>query len=251
MLDTAPRRRRTPVRLVNSRGQPLEVIGGDAAYIHSPRPASPSSFMHRRNLSYVDPLFHHPGFDDYSSSSSSDGDSLEESSFPGDNDDSNHDDAASVITVPSQEPVALTIRTREESECQLGGVLGMLARAFSKTTTTQPYEYSGDPTNVLEKTMTCPISKEIMMDPVMDPDGHSYERAAILQWLYQDSRSPITRKPLSRRDLVPNRALRAVIHQYIQMGGATGLELQQQREKEEDVGDTNKLMRCTCSGTGK
>jgi hypothetical protein len=36
----------------------------------------------------------------------------------------------------------------------------------------------------------CPITQEIMRDPVLLGDGHSYERLAILQWLQSSKRSP-------------------------------------------------------------
>jgi hypothetical protein len=37
----------------------------------------------------------------------------------------------------------------------------------------------------------CPITHELMTDPVIDPDGNSYERLAIESWLQQHSTSPI------------------------------------------------------------
>ena len=74
-----------------------------------------------------------------------------------------------------------------------------------------------------------------MTDPVIDPDGNSYERSAIESWLTEHSTSPIvgsflayteyneipistsqTRTSLSRNDLRPNRALRASIEDYRQ-----------------------------------
>ena len=57
----------------------------------------------------------------------------------------------------------------------------------------------------------CPITKQAMTDPVMDPDGNSYEKSAIMAWLTQHGTSPITRKPLTAAQLVPNRALRDLI----------------------------------------
>jgi hypothetical protein len=57
----------------------------------------------------------------------------------------------------------------------------------------------------------CPITSQIMKDPVVDPEGNSYERAAIEGWLRRNTTSPITRSPLRPEDLVPNRALRAAI----------------------------------------
>lgn len=55
-----------------------------------------------------------------------------------------------------------------------------------------------------------------MNDPVIDPDGNSYERRAIEGWLRQHNTSPITRSPLSINDLRPNRALQAAIEEYRQ-----------------------------------
>jgi Mg-chelatase subunit ChlD len=57
----------------------------------------------------------------------------------------------------------------------------------------------------------CPITDELMVDPVMDPDGNTYERAAIIQWLSTHNTSPITRAPLTVNQLIPNRSLRSAI----------------------------------------
>jgi Mg-chelatase subunit ChlD len=54
-----------------------------------------------------------------------------------------------------------------------------------------------------------------MRDPVIAPDGYSYERAAITQWLAANPVSPITRAPMTASDLVPNRALRTTIEAYL------------------------------------
>jgi Mg-chelatase subunit ChlD len=54
---------------------------------------------------------------------------------------------------------------------------------------------------------TCPITHEPFVDPVVDPEGNTYEREAIIQWLEANGVSPITRTPLLRSQLIPNRAL--------------------------------------------
>lgn len=64
------------------------------------------------------------------------------------------------------------------------------------------------------ETFICPITHELMNDPVIDPDGNSYERQAIVDWLRGQNTSPITRNPLSVGDLRPNRALQAAINEY-------------------------------------
>ncbi|CAF2458351.1 unnamed protein product [Rotaria sp. Silwood2] len=63
-------------------------------------------------------------------------------------------------------------------------------------------------------TFFCPITHELMIDPVIDPDGNSYERHAIVDWLQQNGTSPITRAHLSGSDLRPNRALKSAIDEY-------------------------------------
>lgn len=60
----------------------------------------------------------------------------------------------------------------------------------------------------------CPITFDLMMDPFSDPDGNSYEKTAIVNWLRDHGSSPITRRPMSIHDLRPNRALKDLIEQY-------------------------------------
>lgn len=62
----------------------------------------------------------------------------------------------------------------------------------------------------------CPITCEIMKDPVIDNDGVSYEREAITEWLAKgNTTSPATQKYLGMSDLRPNRALREAIEQHL------------------------------------
>ncbi|CAF4232135.1 unnamed protein product, partial [Rotaria socialis] len=64
------------------------------------------------------------------------------------------------------------------------------------------------------ETFICPITHELMVDPVIDGDGNSYERGAIEDWLQRNGTSPITRVPLLASDLRPNRALKTAIDEY-------------------------------------
>mmetsp|Transcript_25184 Transcript_25184/g.41445 ORF Transcript_25184/g.41445 Transcript_25184/m.41445 type:complete len:328 (+) Transcript_25184:222-1205(+) len=62
----------------------------------------------------------------------------------------------------------------------------------------------------------CPITLEIMRDPVTTADQITYERASISRWLGTgNSTSPKTNVPLRDRDLVPNMSLRAQIHTWL------------------------------------
>lgn len=53
----------------------------------------------------------------------------------------------------------------------------------------------------------CPITQDVMREPVIDREGNTYEKSAILQWLKSTNTSPITRNVISALELVPNRAL--------------------------------------------
>lgn len=57
----------------------------------------------------------------------------------------------------------------------------------------------------------CPITHQMMHEPVLASDGVTYERAAIERWLAQNVTSPMTNTPLTSTDLIPNRALRSII----------------------------------------
>lgn len=58
----------------------------------------------------------------------------------------------------------------------------------------------------------CPITLEIMKDPVICEDGYTYERESILN--LSNPISPITRQPISTSNLVPNRILKEIIIKF-------------------------------------
>jgi len=60
----------------------------------------------------------------------------------------------------------------------------------------------------------CPITHEIMTDPVIDEQGNCYEKSAIMCWLQTHNTSPITRTRIDKNKLVPNRSLLALIEEY-------------------------------------
>ena len=57
----------------------------------------------------------------------------------------------------------------------------------------------------------CPITQELMNDPVTTLDGHTFERAAIEHWFETNDASPRTGKLLRNKLLIPNIALREQI----------------------------------------
>ena len=57
----------------------------------------------------------------------------------------------------------------------------------------------------------CPISLEIMEDPVITTDGSSYERASIEAWFKKTDRDPLTNAIVASKVLIPNKALKSAI----------------------------------------
>jgi hypothetical protein len=53
-----------------------------------------------------------------------------------------------------------------------------------------------------------------MKDPVVAMDGHTYERSSITKWFASHGTSPKTNEELTRKKLVPNHALRAMIIEW-------------------------------------
>eukprot|EP01049_Picozoa_sp_SAG25_P009007 SAG25_NODE_857_length_5044_cov_2.869970_3_plen_674_part_00 len=60
----------------------------------------------------------------------------------------------------------------------------------------------------------CPISQEIMADPVVAADGHSYERVAIETWFRSKQTSPMTNDAMPSTILTPNRLLKSQISEW-------------------------------------
>ena len=63
----------------------------------------------------------------------------------------------------------------------------------------------------------CPITYGLPLDPVLAEDGKIYERAAIEDWLKQNTRSPVTNLPMGRK-LVPATQVRNVIERMVKSG---------------------------------
>jgi hypothetical protein len=57
----------------------------------------------------------------------------------------------------------------------------------------------------------CPITHELMTDPVIDPDGNSFERSAIENWLKEHSTSPIVNLLPKKQNILNNFLSRLVL----------------------------------------
>jgi len=57
----------------------------------------------------------------------------------------------------------------------------------------------------------CPLTQTIMKDPVLTPDGSTFERRAILRYLILSPENPLTGNPLSAEELEEDRLVRGAI----------------------------------------
>ncbi|XP_074885244.1 WD repeat, SAM and U-box domain-containing protein 1 isoform X2 [Buteo buteo] len=63
----------------------------------------------------------------------------------------------------------------------------------------------------------CPITRELMKDPVIAADGYSYEKEAMENWISTRRRSsPMTNLPLPSLMLTPNRTLKMAISRWLE-----------------------------------
>jgi hypothetical protein len=65
------------------------------------------------------------------------------------------------------------------------------------------------------ETFYCPITQDIMQNPVVAADGHTYERVALEVWLVNHNTSPMTNQPLPHKNLTPSHTLKSMIREFI------------------------------------
>ncbi|PNW84408.1 hypothetical protein CHLRE_03g144344v5 [Chlamydomonas reinhardtii] len=81
----------------------------------------------------------------------------------------------------------------------------------------------------------CPITQDLMEDPVVAADGFTYERAAIAEWMSRGAvggrtpRSPLTNLPFEHRTVLPNRAVKSQINSWREEQAAKAKAAQQRR----------------------
>ena len=66
--------------------------------------------------------------------------------------------------------------------------------------------------------LLCPLTGELMAEPVLAPSGHTYERVAIKAFLIARSCDPITGMPMTVDELKPNTALQKAIEDFDKTG---------------------------------
>lgn len=79
----------------------------------------------------------------------------------------------------------------------------------------------------------CPISLDLMKDPVIVASGHTYDRNSIAQWINSGHHTcPKSGQRLIHMALIPNYALKSLIHQWCQENNIPMLESMSASEQE-------------------
>lgn len=74
--------------------------------------------------------------------------------------------------------------------------------------------------SIIPDDFRCPISLELMKDPVIVSTGQTYERTCMEKWLEQGHRTcPKTQQSLTSNALIPNYVLRSLIAQWCETNG--------------------------------
>ncbi|KAK9676939.1 hypothetical protein RND81_11G111400 [Saponaria officinalis] len=77
-----------------------------------------------------------------------------------------------------------------------------------------------EPLVLIPDDFLCPITQDLMIDPVTLTTGHTFERTAILDWFKRGNlRCPITRTALSGIILIPNKAVQSMISKWCAANG--------------------------------
>ena len=79
-----------------------------------------------------------------------------------------------------------------------------------------PISVSNENINI-DSNFLCPISMEIMTEPVLAADGHTYDKKSIEQWFKTKTKSPITNLEIDT-SLTPNILLYKIIREHLEKG---------------------------------
>ncbi|XP_040380901.1 U-box domain-containing protein 34 isoform X2 [Oryza brachyantha] len=103
---------------------------------------------------------------------------------------------------------ALKCRDRPSLESEvLPELESILSRVTASPTLTSP-------NTAVPSHFICPILQEVMDDPYVAADGHTYEHMAIKAWLKKHKTSPVTKQRLPYLSIIPNHSLRVAIQQW-------------------------------------
>ena len=68
---------------------------------------------------------------------------------------------------------------------------------------------------IVASSLVCPITSELMTDPVFTMDGQTYERSAIEAWLKTHDTAPATGRRLLSKKLIDNVGARGMVRELL------------------------------------
>lgn len=101
------------------------------------------------------------------------------------------------------------------------------------------------PLDIFPHHFICPISQDVMADPVKTIDNHTYDRAFIERWFKRKTTSPLTGLRLTSKALVPHHALRLEIEEFVK-----SLLPEHEPEQHRAVGTDDSSSAVTSAATG-
>ena len=99
---------------------------------------------------------------------------------------------------------------------------GMLPALDRQLENARRHLHTLNATAKLSSAFACPITHELMRDPVVTADGMTYERTAIERWLIQHDTSPLTGTRLPHTQVIPNVLMRSVIIAHADLLAGSG-----------------------------
>ena len=109
------------------------------------------------------------------------------------------------------------LKTRADRRPSMKEVVDTLSNLRDKAVrAAQVYESKS--LDSMQKLLECPITCDVMEDPVQAEDGHTYERVAIETHLHLRQSSPMTNLAMGPR-LTPNHAIKSMVDIWKGMGG--------------------------------
>ena len=118
--------------------------------------------------------------------------------------------AASPLRLRRQGGVVVT----EAVRCDRKAVAAAVSLALSQASLPKPTHHLQPVPVVVPVDFLCPITYELMREPVLVADGSTYEREAIEHWLKTHSTSPVTNERLAHTMIVPNNMARSLIRDF-------------------------------------
>lgn len=87
--------------------------------------------------------------------------------------------------------------------------------SFSQPFKLLPHNERKTPQGLIPDAYLCPITQEIMLDPVLAMDGYTYEREVILQAFNRSMLSPMTGELVDSKSVSPNHNIRGMINEFL------------------------------------